>query len=142
MPWRETQKMEERMAFISDWRRLVRSDPQQLSMAELCRNYGVSRKSGYALVGRYEEKGVAAFSDASHAPHSNPHAVTGSRASAIVEVRQEHPTWGPKKIRAWLKRKRPGQIWPVESTIGELLDVTVWSSAGSGDGTSRRALTD
>ncbi len=122
MPWRETQKMEERMGFISDWRRLVKSDPQQLSMAELCRNYGVSRKSGYALVGRYEEKGVAAFSDGSHAPHSNPHAVTGWRAWAIVEVRREHPTWGPKKIRAWLNRKRPGQVWPVESTIGELLD--------------------
>lgn len=61
MPWRETHKMEERMAFISDWRRLVRSNPQHLSMAELCRNYGVSRKSGYALVRRYEDKGVGAM---------------------------------------------------------------------------------
>ena len=116
MPWRETQKMEERMAFISDWRRLVRTT-QEFSMAELCRHYGVSRKSGYALVARYEETGVAAFNDASHAALHHPNAVTGPRERAIVEVRQEHPTWGPKKIRAWLERRRPRQGWPVESTI-------------------------
>ncbi len=122
MPWRETEKMEERMAFISDWRRLVRSDPQGCSMAELCRNYGVSRKSGYALVGRYLDRGVSALSDASHAAHTHPNAVTGLRERAVVAVRQEHPTWGPKKIKAWLERRRPGQVWPAESTIGEILD--------------------
>jgi putative transposase len=77
MPWRETQQMEERMAFISDWRRQVRGDPQQVSMAELCRNYGVSRRCGYALIDRYERKGVAAFSDGSHAAHRHPNAVGG-----------------------------------------------------------------
>ena len=122
MPWRETQQMEERMAFISDWRRQVRGDPQQVSMAELCRNYGVSRRCGYALIDRYEQKGVAAFSDGSHAAHRHPNAVGGLREQAIVEVRAGHPTWGPKKIRAWLERKRPSQVWPVESTIGEILD--------------------
>jgi hypothetical protein len=50
MPWRGTDPMEERMAFISDWQRQVRCDPQRISMAELCRNYGVSRRSGYATV--------------------------------------------------------------------------------------------
>ena len=122
MPWRETHPMEERMAFISEWQRQVRCDPQRISMAELCRHYGVSRRCGYALVERYEQKGVAAFSDGSHAAHRHPNAVTGRRERAIVEVRAEHPTWGPKKIRAWLERKRPGQAWPVESTIGEILD--------------------
>ena len=121
MPWRDTQKMEERLSFISDWRRLVRST-QEVSMAELCRNYGVSRKSGYALVARYEEKGVAAFNDASHAAHHHPNAVTRLRARTIVGARQEHPTWGPKKIKAWLERKHPNRSWPVESTIGEILD--------------------
>lgn len=122
MPWQETHRMEERMAFISDWQRLVRCDPQQVSMSELCRNYGVSRRSGYALVERYERKGVAAFSDGSHAAHQHPNAVTGQRERAVVEVRAEHPTWGPKKIRAWLERKRPSQVWPAESTIGSILD--------------------
>lgn len=122
MPWRETDPMEERMAFISDWRRLVRCSPRQISMSELCRNYGVSRRCGYGLVERYKQKGVEAFSEGSHAAHRHPNAVTGRRETAIVEVRAEHPTWGPKKIRAWLKRKRPGQVWPVESTIGAILD--------------------
>ena len=122
MPWRETDPMEERMAFISDWQRQVRCEPQQISMAELCRNYGVSRRSGYALVERYERKGLAAFSEGSHAAHRHPNAVTDQDERAIVEVRREHPTWGPKKIRPWLKRKRPSHAWPVESTIGAILD--------------------
>lgn len=122
MPWQETHRMEERMAFISDWQRQVRCDPQQMSMSELCRHYGVSRRCGYALVDRYERKGVAAFSDGSHAAHQHPNAVTGHRERVVVEVRAEHPTWGPKKIRAWLERKRPNQAWPAESTIGEILD--------------------
>ena len=122
MPWRETHRMEERMAFISDWQRQVRCEPQQMSMSELCRHYGVSRRCGYGLVDRYERKGVAAFSDGSHAAHRHPNAVTGHREEAIVDVRAEHPTWGPKKIRAWLERKRPSQAWPAESTIGEILD--------------------
>ena len=122
MPWQETRPMEERMAFISDWQRQVRCYPQRISMAELCRHYGVSRRCGYALVERYKQKGVAAFSEGSHAAHRHPNAVTGRRERAIVEVRAEHPTWGPKKIRAWLERKRPSQGWPVESTIGEILD--------------------
>ena len=122
MPWRETQKMDERMAFISDWRRFVNSEPKQCSMAELCRNYDVSRKAGYGLVARYEAQGVAALSDASHAAHRHPNAITGAREQAVIEVRAAHPTWGPKKIKAWLERRRPQQVWPAESTIGAILD--------------------
>jgi len=122
MPWRETQKMNERMAFISDWRRLVESEPRQCSMAELCRNYAVSRKTGYALLARYASHGIAALSDASHAAHRHPNAITGAREQAVIEVRVAHPTWGPKKIKAWLERRRGQQVWPAESTIGAILD--------------------
>lgn len=121
MPWLETGKMEERMAFISDWRREVKGSGR-LSMAELCRRYGISRKGGYALLRRYEERGAAALADASHAAHRHPNAVGRASERSIVSVRRAHPTWGPKKIEAVLQRDYPHRAWPVASTIGAILD--------------------
>jgi transposase InsO family protein len=122
MPWRDTQKMDLKVAFIADWKRLVASDPQQVSMAELCRNYGISRQSGYELVERYRGEGADAFKDRSRAPHSHPHAVGASTEQMIVDLRAEHPTWGPKKLKGVLERKWPRRHWPAQSTIGEILD--------------------
>jgi transposase InsO family protein len=116
MPWRETGVMDERMAFVVEWRR------GEATMAELCRSFGVSRKTGYKLIERFESEGVDGLKDRSRAPHRHPNAVDEAVAQEVVTVRQAHPSWGPKKIRAWLERKRPGASWPAESTIGSLLD--------------------
>ena len=122
MPWLETQKMELKMAFITDWRRLVDVRPQQLSMAELCRNYSISRQTGYELVERFRAEGGEAFKERSHAAHSHPNAIKQKMVRVIVELRSEHPTWGPKKIKSWLERRYAPQSWPATSTIGEILD--------------------
>jgi len=115
MPWKETCVMEEKMKFIVAWRR------DEVCFAELCRQYGISRKSGYELVRRYEWEGVDGLKERSRAPHHHPNAVDRLVAEAVVDLRRSHPTWGPKKIREWLERKRPRVSWPAESTIGELL---------------------
>ena len=116
MPWQETRVMDERMAFIVDWQR------DEETMAELCRRYGVSRKTGYKLRDRFVADGPAGLVDRSRAPHHHPNAVSADVEAAVVAVRGAHPTWGPKKIRAWLTARDAETRWPVESTIARLLD--------------------
>jgi transposase InsO family protein len=108
--------MDERMSFIVDVQRC------EASLAELCRRYGISRKSGYKWLERYAAGGVEALADQSRARHHHANAVDAAREAAVLDVRHRHPTWGPKKIRAWLLRHQPGVCWPAESTIGVLLE--------------------
>jgi len=116
MPWAESSMLDSKMRFIVEWRR------GEVSMSELCRQHGISRQSGYELIGRFEEEGPDALKERSRAPHHHANAVPAPVASAVLEVRRTHPTWGPKKIRAWLAQRRPAVRWPVESTIALLLD--------------------
>src|ERR1017187_7593481 len=90
-------------------------------MAEVCRRFEISRKTGYKWLGRYESGGTNALQDGSHAPHSNPRQVLDEVEDAIVEARGKHPHWGPVKLRAWLARTAPEIEWPAPSTIGEIL---------------------
>lgn len=116
MPWQETCVMDEKMAFIVDLQR------GEMNFSELCRFYGVSRRTGYALQRRYEAEGIEGLKARSRAPHHHPNAVDEATEAAIVAVRAAHPSWGPKKIRAWLQQRHAGRAWPVESTIAVILD--------------------
>jgi transposase InsO family protein len=116
MPWDETCVMNERMAFIVDWQR------EEMTFAELCRFYGVSRKTGYKWIGRFEAGGIADLEDRSRAPHHHPNAVGEAEEAAIVTARKQHPSWGPKKIKAWLTDHRPRTAWPAQSVIATILD--------------------
>jgi len=116
MPWRETHVMDERMSFIVDWQR------EEWSFAALCRRYGVSRKTGYEWTGRFEALGIDGLKDRSSAAHRHPNQVEACVAEAVIGVRAAHPSWGPKKIKAWLSMQRPQTMWPAQSTIAELLD--------------------
>src|SRR5207253_8686556 len=86
------------------------------------RRHGVSRKTGHKLIGRFQAEGVDGLNERSRAPHHHPNAVPDEIASALLEVRRQHPTWGAKKIAAWLAARRPAVPWPAESTISALLD--------------------
>lgn len=90
-------------------------------MTQLCRDFGVSRKTGYKWVERFFESGAPGLADLSRAPVRRPHALDDTLAEAIVELRKKHPTWGPKKLLAYLSRKHPKREWPAQSTIGALL---------------------
>src|SRR5262249_55493118 len=91
------------------------------SLAELCRRYGVSRKTGYKIIGRYESEGVAGLVDRSRAPHHHPNEVDEDREAAILALRGEHPSWGPKKLKKWLEKQCSQEVWPACSTIAEML---------------------
>ena len=107
--------MDERNSFIDAWQK------QAQTIAELCRQFGISRKTGYKWLDRYDQGGRAALEDRSRAPVKRPHAISPATADSIVALRQKHPLWGARKIRAVLQCEQPHKSWPAASTIGELL---------------------
>lgn len=115
MPWTETAPMNERMRFVTDWERDL------YSMVELCERYGVSRKTGYKWVARYDREGLDGLRERSRTPHHCPHRISTEVAEAICAGRRQHPSWGPEKILQWLKRRHPTMDIPAPSTAGDLL---------------------
>lgn len=115
MPWEEKDALQQRNEFIDAWLR------KEYGVAELCRRFGISRKTGYKWLERYDGGGRAGLEDGSRAPHHPAHGVGQEIARAIVAARQQHPTWGARKIRELLRRENAQQRWPAASSIGELL---------------------
>ena len=115
MPFVETDRMERRIQMLADY------DTGAFSVVELCRRYGVSRDTFYAWKARRAEGTADWFADRSHATRTCPHRVAGPQAEAIVALRRRFPHFGPKKLRAWLRRHEPCADWPAASTIGDLL---------------------
>lgn len=115
MPWNKTEPMNERIKFIARYLESAES------FSELCEDFKISRKTGYKWVDRYEKAGINALADCSRSPHSHPHAVSRELVSKILEIRQKHLRWGPKKLRIVLARQNPGLLLPAHSTIGEVL---------------------
>jgi len=86
------------------------------SMTDLCDQYGISRKTGYKWVGRYEAEGRAGLVDRSRRPHHSPRATAAEIAERLCEARRRHPTWSARKLLAILRRQDPGVSWPKRST--------------------------
>ena len=61
MPWQETSVMDERLRFVA---RLLEGD----GMSEVCREFGISRKTGYTMFERYKDHGLEALKDCSRRP--------------------------------------------------------------------------
>ena len=115
MPWRETCAMDERMRFIVEHQR------GEVGMAELCRGAGISRKTGYKWLERYQAEGVVGLEERSRAPHQRPGQIAEMVAERLLAKRAAHPTWGPRKLVARLQEEDPTTIWPAASTAGALL---------------------
>lgn len=115
MPWKESDKVTERMKFIS--RHLAGE-----RITDLSREFGISRQTGHALVRRYEEFGTKALRDRSSRPRRIPNRTPSAKADAIMALRRKHPTWGPKKLKERLEKLQPDVRWPAASTIGAILD--------------------
>jgi transposase InsO family protein len=107
--------MDERVQFISDYQR------QLFTMTELCDRYGISRKTGYAVVGRYEAEGATGLSPRSSRPGRSPQATAEPMVDAIITMRKRYPTWGGKKIIAVLHARHPTWALPAISTANDIL---------------------
>lgn len=126
MPWKESDVMSERTKFIA---RLLDGE----RMTDLCREFEISRKTGYKLAERYAKAGPHGLYDRSRRPKRSPNRTAGSVVQRIVRLRRRYPTWGPKKLRSRLETLEPEVRWPAASTIGVIL-----KDAGLVDGRKRR----
>ncbi len=84
------------------------------SMAALCRHFGISRKTGHKGWARYRAEGAARLGDRPRAPHRNPRALADDVTEALLAVRQRHPGWGPRKVKAWLEERRVGHCGAIK----------------------------
>jgi transposase InsO family protein len=88
------------------------------SIAELCRRFRISRKTGYKWLRRFFDG--CELVDRSRRPLSSPHAVARWLEEAIVDSRRQRPHWGPKKLHAVLLRANPGAELPSVSTFAAI----------------------
>ncbi|HEV2688050.1 MAG TPA: IS481 family transposase [Bryobacteraceae bacterium] len=110
--------MERRREFIREF------GSGEWTMTELCQGYGISRPTGYALWQSWEREGEAGLEDGSRAPHRHPNQTAAAIEAQVLELRQAHMRWGPRKLKAYLERVQAEQRWPAASTIGGLLQRT------------------
>ena len=108
--------MDQRVQFIADYQRAV------FDIAELARRYGISRKTAYKWIERYEIGGPAGLVDRSRRPAHCPHRTPPATIAALLEVRRHHPTWGAKKLLKVVATRQPTWTLPARSTVCDLLD--------------------
>ncbi len=115
MPWLETSPVNQRIQFIADYQREV------FSTVELARRFDISRKTAYKWLDRYRPDDPASLQDRSRRPRSCPHVTPERIVDALLELRRQHPRWGPKKLLRILRGRRPDWPWPARSTACALL---------------------
>jgi transposase len=116
MPWKESSVMDERMRFV------IRLKDGE-SMAALCREFQISRKTGYKVFERYEECGLEGLTDRARRPQRYANQLPAQIEASIVAAKREKPSWGARKIRERLLRRLPSEVKvPARSTIHAILD--------------------
>ena len=107
--------MEEKLRFVFEY------DGGEATMSELCQHYGISRETGYVWLRRYRAYGLAGLAERSRAAQRHPNQTPQDIERMVLELRQAHMRWGPRKLRRVLERDESGRVWPSVSTIGALL---------------------
>jgi len=115
MPWQRVSPMDLRFEFNHAYA------TGHCSMTELCDQYGISRKTGYKWVARFEAEGRAGLADRSRRPQTSPRATDPTIVERLCEARRQHPTWSARKLIAVLQRHDPEGAWPARSTGCDLL---------------------
>lgn len=115
MPWKETCVMDERTKFVG---RLLSGE----MMSPLCREFGISRVTGYKVWTRYQAQGLSGLPNRSRAPHRHPNRLPFEIEQTIVRLKREKPSWGAPKIRELLSRRYTNVNLPAASTVHCVLD--------------------
>jgi len=119
--------MDERLKFIA---RLLDGE----KMAPLCREFGISRKTGYKILTRYNEIGLEGLTDRSRRPYRHANQLPFQIEAQIVRLKQDKPSWGAPKIRERLVRLHPDCTRPRSARCMLSSTATAWSNAGLGGG--------
>ena len=115
MGWKECSVLDEKLKFIA---RLIEGE----KMAPLCREFGISRKTGYKIWGRYKDIGNEALIEQKRTPYRYANKLPVQVEALILDVKKEFPNWGAPKIREKIKRRFPEIKLPAISTIHAVLD--------------------
>ena len=115
MPWKECNAMDERLKFVA---RLLDGE----KMAALCREFGISRPTGYKIYNRYKDHGLEGLEDRSHRPYRHANQLPFQIERSILRIKKEYSTWGAPKIREKLLREYPMIKPPAKSTVHAVLD--------------------
>ncbi|MGA8744019.1 MAG: helix-turn-helix domain-containing protein [Terracidiphilus sp.] len=106
MPWRVSSVREEKLRFVYEYER------DEATMRELCGRYGISRETGYVWLRRYRQHGARGLVELDRAPRYHPNQTNAEIEAAVLELRQAHMRWGPRKLKRILLRDQPGRAWP------------------------------
>lgn len=115
MPWKECKPMDERLRFVA---RLLEGE----KMTEVCREFGISRVTGYKIFKRYRECGLDALNDRSRRPYRQANRLPFQIERSILGIKHEHPSWGAPKIHDKLIKQYPMIKPPAISTVHAVLD--------------------
>lgn len=116
MAWKEVKVDQQRILYIEEYLR------ESFTIAELCRQFGISRPTGYKWINRYKEEGLSGLKEHSRAPLHQSCSTDPLLIEEILRVKIEKKSWGPKKIRGRLVVEQPTILWPSTTTIGNILD--------------------
>jgi transposase InsO family protein len=115
MPWKEQTTMSQRQEFVQE------ALQENANIRALCREYGISPRTGYKWIKRYREGGDTGLYDHSRRPKHSPHKSNVVIEEAVLKVRRAHPSWGGRKIK-WQLAQDGMQPTPAASTITAILD--------------------
>ena len=114
MPWKETSVMDQRHHFV------LKAYKSQGNFTELCRKFGVSTKTGYKWLKRFEKNGVIGLEDKPRITKNNRNKTDFQTQNRLLQLKRKHMAWGAKKIMVLYERKYPGEYIPARSTVEEL----------------------
>src|SRR3954471_6385006 len=115
MPWKEHLAVDLRKAFV------LAAGAPGANVSEICREYGISRNSGYKWLRRYESEGMGGLEARSRRPKTTA-GTDGETVLRLIELRRQYPKWGPKKLRELLSREGAAATIPSVKTVGRILD--------------------
>jgi transposase InsO family protein len=107
--------MDEKVRFVVEYER------DEETMSDLCERFGISRETGYVWLRRYRQYGLSGLVELNRAAHRHPNQTPEAVEKAVLELRQAHMRWGPRKLKRILERDQPGLRCPATSTVGEIV---------------------
>jgi putative transposase len=131
MPWQETDVVDQRAEFVL---RVIQGVER---FGDVCREYGISRKTGYKWKERFLSEGLSGLGDESRRPTTSPTELSETMVCQIVKLKHAHPCWGARKLRAVMARTGSPSELPSESSFKRVLD-----KAGLVERRRRRAHTE
>ncbi len=115
MPWRETDKMEQKEQFIQEMLK------QEKPFKHLCAEFGISEKTGHKWKNRFYEQGKVGLHEQSRA-RLTQNMIDGDTAAELIKIKNAHLAWGPKKIREIYAKAYPQKDVPSLSSVKRILD--------------------